>query len=239
MQKRINFKELTMMNKEGKKFLFLPLLATLIVVGIVVWQGCKHFQQPNQPATKTSAISIRVATAPPADAPNAKINTPVEFKNDLSAVGNTVLNPEIMARTEYMRLFNEYQVAQLQRMIAENNEAIAMAKRNAAQAVSDMAKLLTGVPQSSKMTNNGIATLGYELIFTSQQNDGRWTATLKKHGQSYNIIAGQRLADGSKVVSIDENSVLLTKDSGLSKELITFSGEMKMSTNQPFVAVER
>lgn len=130
------------------------------------------------------------------------------------------------------RLYQEYQIAQLQRLIAENNEAIALAKRNAAQATAETLKLLGNLSSATQPTSAPKklepATNGYELIFTGPQDDGNWKATLKKNDKTYDVAIGKQLPDGAKVISIDDTSVLLSRDNGASKELITFSGEMAM-----------
>ena len=221
-------------NLERKQWFAFSLL--LILILIIIWQlSLIIFRKPAQSLTSnntTNKISVNHSNP---SIPQ-KISLEQAYTDSLT---RNAINPNEM-QVEYIRLFNEYQVAQLQRMIAENNEAIALAKRNAAQAMADTAKLFGNAKanqSSAKDLNKKESSLiGYELIFTTQQHDGDWIATLKKNGQTYDVHVDKKLPDGSKVVSIDEASVLLSKDNGASKELITFSGEMKMSSNQPVVA---
>lgn len=150
--------------------------------------------------------------------------------SELALTLKSVENPVLPLSPETSRLLNEYQIAQLQRLIAENNEAIALAKRSAAQATADTLKLLgmaSAVPEKiNSETKSTIKNSNYELVYTGQQNDGNWTATLKKNGKNYEVTVGKRLVDGSQVSAIDEAGVLLTRDNNANKELITFSGEI-------------
>jgi len=150
------------------------------------------------------------------------------------------IDPAADQQSQNLHLFYEYQIAQLQRMIAEDNEATAIAKRNAAQATADTAKLLSNSAVTAvtmdRSSNKGTATNSdYELLYTGQQSNGEWNARLKKNGQIYAVTPGKQLTDGAKVVAIDEVGVLLSQDNGASKELITFSGVMKLSSNQAIV----
>jgi type IV pilus biogenesis protein PilP len=135
----------------------------------------------------------------------------------------TAVDPTTNSQAEYLRLVNEYQMAQLQRMIAEDNEAIAVAKRNAAQAMSDTVGMAGGSIADDSANNQAPSNV-YSLVYTGQQNDGQWTATLKKDGQTSDVVSGQQLPDGAQVMSIDENGVLLNQANNAGKLLVTFSG---------------
>lgn len=117
-------------------------------------------------------------------------------------------------------LYQEYLTAQIQRLIAENNEAIALAKRNAAQAMKETLAITTPIINSNKSSHS---CFGYELVFTGQQSSGALTASLKRNGKILDVKLGDVIPDGVKVVRIDEAGVSLQR--GNIKDLLTFNGE--------------
>ncbi len=184
--------------------------------GKVVMQQQVGAMQMQQQHYSAAAVSAQLS------------NTPA------SAVGQTTaVNPDSNSQSEYLRLVNEYQMAQLQRMIAEDNEAIAIAKRNAIQAGQDTAKIVGGsaddLTAGAAATNTDQNSQDYSLVYTGQQGDGQWTATLKKNGQTFDVVTGGQLPDGFHIQSIDENGVVLTQ--GTVKKLVTFSGVMQSANS--------
>lgn len=198
------------------------LILLILAVMILIWQAMQFYSNRNTVAVTTGQTANN-------NAPNI---SGVPANNMSASAEGAAVNPNSNAQSEYLRLVNEYQVAQLQRMIAEDNEAIAVARRNAAQAMQDTSKLVGGDPGALTMDNNSSSmdqnTSDYSLVYTGQQGNGDWTATLKKDGRTYDVITGGQLPDGSQVSAIDENGVLLIQ--GNNKKLITFSGIIQANT---------
>lgn len=229
----------TLLNKLDKRQKILISLLAVVVL-VLIWQVYGLF------ANDKSVITGEVAKGDRPVAPT--INNRLLLNNQTvrgnqpiapTAGAATAVDPATNSQAEYLRLVNEYQMAQLQRMIAEDNEAIAVAKRNAAQAMSDTAKMAGSADSlvaSSSDDNNGDQDNSntYSLVYTGQQNDGQWTATLKKNGQTYDVIPGRQLPDGSQVTSIDENGVLLNQAQNAGKLLVTFSGVTQIN-NKPVI----
>lgn len=124
---------------------------------------------------------------------------------------------------KYLELVNEYQMSEIQRMIAEDQASIAQSRFNAAQALEKISQLSGGSANLNDLSGNQDATASsdYELIYTGEDS-GQWTATLKKNGQFNDVTAGSVLPDGSKVLTVDDNGVLVQE--GSNKELVTFNG---------------
>jgi septal ring-binding cell division protein DamX len=200
------------------------LVLLILAVIVLLWQGMQFYSNRSTVAPPLAQQTTNNNVGGP--------NMPGMPANNMAApTDGAAVNPNSNAQSEYLRLVNEYQVAQMQRMIAEDNEAIAIARRNAAQAMQDTSKLVGGDPGAMTMDNSSPAdqnTTDYSLVYTGQQGNGGWTATLKKDGRSYDVIMGGQLPDGSQVSSIDENGVLLMQ--GNNKKFITFSGVMQANT---------
>lgn len=220
---------LTIFNKlDQRQKILLGIL--VVVLLILIWQLHDIFSSKSvvTPPVKSAVVANNTG-APTQDAINRVSTTP-------SSPGAAAdVDPTTNSQAEYLRLVNEYQMAQLQRMIAEDNEAIAVAKRNAAQAMADTAQSAGGsmADASSSSDDDQASSNTYVLVYTGQQSDGQWTATLKKNGQSYDVVPGRQLPDGSQVTSIDENGVLLSQNQGASKLLVTFSGATVITNNGP------
>jgi len=218
-----------MIQKLDKRQKVVLVLLGLVLI-VLVWQayGLLKGESPATPATPPAAPVA-------ANSAQQMAQTLAAANTAATPTGAAALNPAVSSsQTEYLRLVNEYQMAQLQRMIAEDNEAIAVAKRNAAQALSDTMKLAGSSTVLNSGSSDSQAPDTYALIYTGQQADGQWAATLKKNGQVYDVIVGKQLADGFRVASVDENSVLLKGDAG--KLLVTFAGQTKINsapTDQP------
>jgi|GEM_PF-3469575 len=201
----------------------------LAIVGIIlVWQlyelfaGNKTVPKAAAPMATTAMRQPAMAVTPAATAEQLAQNATAPG-GDASAAVNPSNN-----QSAYLRLVNEYQMAQLQRMIAEDNEAIAIAKQNAAKASSETAKLMGGSSLMSTANNTQTNSNDYQLVYTGQQADNSWSATLKKNGQNLDVLVGSQLPDGSRVLSIDDNGVLLQQ--GTIKKLVTFSGVTQTNT---------
>lgn len=212
------------MNLTKKQQIQILLIAIFMLV--LSWQLYQLFSSPepvpNAPAKK-AAENVAVNN-PAKTAAQVPANVPAARR------AASALPPASATELEYARLANEYQIIQMQRMIAESYEAIAVAKRNTAKAMAETAQI----------TGGGIAAAGtgeleaarysgdYELIYTGQEG-GQWTATLRRNNQTFDVVPNTVLGN-MKVVSIDDNGVTVMQ--GNTRKTITFNGIQTEETAQ-------
>lgn len=191
-----------------KQKIIIPLI--IIVLALLGWQFYNSMGERMVPTTRPTANSQ------PHSNTFAEAAAPIISKEDNARSKIFSQND-----TEYLRLLNQYQLLQVQRRIAEDTRAIAIAKLDTAKAVAETAKY-TG---SNNLGTSAIASLGadrdYKLMFTGQA-DGQWIATLKKNEQLMDVIAGTRLPDGYTVVSVESDAVTLKR--GDKQKVISFLG---------------
>lgn len=122
---------------------------------------------------------------------------------------------------EYLELVNEYKVSQMKRLIEQDNEAIAIARQHATQAALETAHALgkRGTKHAKASEFISASDDAYKLIYTGKQG-GKWNATVREHGHLVDVMVGNTLPDGSKVVSIDDNMVVLRN--GDHKKVVSF-----------------
>jgi len=128
------------------------------------------------------------------------------------------------SQQQYMKLVNEYQMLQMQSMIAQTQATIAKSRAQTAEALSKLSDLSGG---NTDITDLGLIPSAsndsgdYELIYTGQEN-GKWTATLKKGGQFNDVTADTALPDGTKVLTVNDSGVVIVENNV--KKLVTFNG---------------
>jgi hypothetical protein len=146
---------------------------------------------------------------------------PTDVTNTTVAASKVLTTP---SQQQYMKLVNEYQMLQMQSMIAQTQATIAKSRAQTAEALSKLNDLSGG---STDIADLGLVQTtsndsgDYELIYTGQEN-GQWTATLKKGGQFNDVTAGTALPDGTKVLSVDSSGVAIVENKV--KKLVTFNG---------------
>lgn len=221
-----------MMNLDKRQKVILGLIVLALIV--LIWQiyklaGANSNAAPQVVTTPSTAVTT---TAKPSATPAAAAavrNNAIETAAMLSnaadnAPGASAATDDMSSNQQkYLELVNEYQMSEIQRMIAEDQASIAQSRYNAAQALSKISELSGGTANLSSLA--GTTDQGnpneYDLIYTGEDN-GQWTATLKKNGQFNDVTAGSILPDGAKVLSVDDNGVLLQQ--GAAKMLVTFNG---------------
>lgn len=140
------------------------------------------------------------------------------------------------AQYGYLRLVNEYQILQMQQMIAQTSQSIALARLNAAKARAELNKYYASssinvntIPVNSAFNNSETVPGNqgqYQLVYTGEQT-GRWEATLRRGGQYLDVSIGSQI-DGGTVASIDDNNVTL--NNGSQKTVISFFGDSVVNT---------
>ncbi len=193
-------------------------LIVLLVI-ILIWQLYKFLTPVAEvlPPVPTTAVkqqaNIAYPTIPTVGEP-ASVTLPKSSPVALSDLESP--------STEYTRLSSELQLIQMKRAIAESHEAIAVAKRNTAKAMAEMAQIAgndIAMPSDSIIVPPSFSN-DYELIYTGQEG-GQWTATLMKNNQTFDVVPNTVLGN-MKVVSIDDNSVTVMQ--GNLRKIITFNG---------------
>lgn len=142
--------------------------------------------------------------------------------------------PQVSAdQQQYMKLVNEYQMLQMQNMIAQTQASIAKARAETAESIAkldDLSGSDANIVDLGLSSSNTTTAGNYELIYTGQEN-GQWTATLKKGGQFNDVTTGSVLPDGTKIISVDDNGVVLVQDK--IKKLLTFNGMTTIAAQTP------
>jgi septal ring-binding cell division protein DamX len=158
----------------------------------------------------------------------------VELNRQANFLNNTASN-QPLSKTEYSQLVRQYQVAQIQRLIAENYAAIAQARESTMRSMVQTAYLQDEDKGKTSSTATDAPVLDvtqpYSLIYTGQDQNGTWAATLKKGNQTFDVRIGSQLPDGSTVSSIDVDGVMLVNAN--QKKMVTFSGVIQIKDTSP------
>ncbi len=181
-----------------------------------------------------AAPTTAQAMAAPAPAPEAQVpkQSPVQFNAELMK-----LQQETEAK--YVAALNQLQMLKLQKEIEDVKQGIASAKLATVTSENSITDLLTR-PSSGGNVGGGynavvaaatapptqeappgpppapalpiIVDVPY-VVMSISQHGGRWTAVLSNEGKLYNVVVGDTLpSDGSVVVSINQDGIVLEKD---------------------------
>lgn len=127
---------------------------------------------------------------------------------------------------EYLALVNHYKITQMKRLIAQDDEAIAVSKEHAAKAALDTQSMLVkaGVTQVGKIREKTLPNLipeedEYKLIYTGK-HDGHWIATIKYRGHLEDVLQGSYLPNDAKIIAINQDAIVLAK--GNHKKIVSF-----------------
>lgn len=213
-----------------QKFIF-ALIAIAAV--ILIWQLYSLFGGETavlSTAPKTQTITSLKEVASPTEVVNPEPVPSVGKAVQAAAATGTAkpsATPEVSeSQQQYLALVNEYQMVEIQRLIAQDQAAIASARASMADSLAKINQAGASNLGSAGALASSIVAAGnqpgdYELIYTGQDN-GEWSATLKRNGQFNDVTAGSILPDGDKVLSVDDNGVLIQQ--GDIKKLVTFNG---------------
>lgn len=148
------------------------------------------------PATSSTSIAMGSANA------NSNANT----QSNLSA-----------QQLEYLQLVNQYQIVRLQRMILDEQAAMAAARERITQEGGNTEPANSALPIGDYQTGS----TDYKLMYIDFQK-GQWTATLSKMGQYFEVTTGTLLLDGTRVIGITHQGVILQE--GDQKVFLNFFG---------------
>lgn len=115
---------------------------------------------------------------------------------------------------QYIKMVNQYQLAQMQKKLADVNAQLAQARLKEAQALAKVTQqnlpipthFTTDVTTQSAPHINVLST--YQVLYVSYVNN-RWMATIKHAGQLHNVYIGSQFNDGTVVRVIDRNGIVL------------------------------
>jgi septal ring-binding cell division protein DamX len=189
------------------------LVLILLSLGILIWQ-IHGFFSDKQTVELNKNVSYPVKSK--------SISPPLPSQvNPVQPVLNTSETDAVQQK--YLSLVNEYQLVEIEKMIAQDEASIAAARAQSAESMAKIAQISGETPNYKGGNGNAaVSNSGeYELIYTGEDNH-QWTATLRKQGQFNDVTAGSVLPDGSKVVSVDDNGVTLMQ--GEVRKLVTFNG---------------
>lgn len=208
-------------------------IAVLIVVVLVVgWQVFGLFRHgsstPSTPARPGANATAAMAAAPSgAPTPQAAsvvtpVQSPLQRPKALTQNEIELLRLQQATQAKYLAALNELQMLKVSREIAETNLAIVNAKLATVTAEKNIVTALTPPappPVPPAAYAKGLATPApaatsttYTVVSVSQL-EGEWTAVLGSQGNLYNVHIGDVMpADGEKVVAINRNGVVLSKD---------------------------
>ncbi|HEV2613704.1 MAG TPA: SPOR domain-containing protein [Gammaproteobacteria bacterium] len=196
-------------------------IALFLVIAVVVLA----WQVYDLVGDKGGSLSLPGRSLKQASDPTAVVKPMISVQPAVAPMTSTSSGSTTPYQKQYMKLVNEYQLLQMQGMIAQQQATIAKSRAQTAEALSKINDL-SGAGDAS-IADLNVATPAtnesgdYELIYTGQEN-GQWTATLKKGGQFNDVTAGSVLPDGTKVLSVDDNGVLI--DENNVKKIVTFNG---------------
>jgi|GEM_PF-2161931 len=217
------------MNLDRKQKILIPLI--IIVLGILAWQLYSMNEERSSPAPSSMVRGPdqrnpleRGQAVNTSNLPSPVQTTSVASQQQAKPVSEQDkqrLREVSQSDAEYLKLIQEYQLLQVQRRIAEDARAIAVAKLETAKAIAETSKF-GGTNFGSGMTGILSQTDGdYKLVFTGQES-GQWTATLKINDQLLDVVNGTSLPDGYKVTAVDGDSVTLQKAN--KQKVISFLG---------------
>ncbi len=210
---------ITKLNIRQKIMLGLTLLAAIFLV----WQIYTFVHNDAAPGSESSSSSKSAAAGKkPLPGPDANA-TPSKVIHELPSAENT--NPALVVQQrQYLELVRQYQITKMRRQILEEQAAVA----NAQKRITDAGKGHDYGNLDSLVSAGGLIA-GYQLSYVDRQA-GQWSATVSENGQYREVHVGSRLADGSRVVSIHSDKVVLRHRQGQKWEL-TFPGSPNVDEN--------
>lgn len=191
--------------------LLIPVL--IIILAFLAWEIFSTVKESNfmGVASQPSAVLQKP------DVPAAPKAMPFNQMETAEAAKPAKLNPEQLA---YVELISRYKRLQMEKLIADNSQAIAQAKLKTAEADQKLAGI-SGKALNLPMQATAEPRAIYKLVYTGKLQ-GHWTATLRRGSELIDISVGNRLADGSTVVAINGSEVVLSN--GVSHQTIGFNG---------------
>lgn len=208
----------------------------VIVVLIILWQVIGIFRGSRRPtpaleSRTTSTTTTRTTNAPGVAGVASPMPTPIRSQlpkpQALTANEIELLKLQQETQARYLAALNQLQMLKVSREIVETNLAIVNAKLATITAEKNIVHALTPpapppVPvnaYSKGLENPSTASTAvtdasstYTVVSVSLL-EGRWTAVLGNQGNLYNVHVGDIMpADGSKVIAINRNGVVISKD---------------------------
>jgi len=226
------------MDDERKQKILVPIIGLLVIVG--GWQAYKLLfgGDSDDKAVPTQAVSsaqmeLKAAAEGQSMPGQPKIVTKIVAKPKVKEMRAPTPSPELMAQlkaaektqTEYLKLLNQFQLTELAKKLEESRAGIETAKASIATARLDQAK---AEAEMHKVSTTKVTVLdafdNYQVVYIGR-NTGRWIAvvsiperfiTIDPNVRAdalhfYDVRIGTHLPDGSEVLHISRNSILMAR----------------------------
>jgi len=218
----------------------------IIAVGFIAWQVYELFGGEQFTVTPTHIPEVPRTITQMRPQPTQKVLPTIHKRPELTASGApATIKPATFTRatqfevtptgvtertalsqdqSQYLHLVNQYQIVKMQRMLVEEEAAIAAAKQKISKIDKEtgiVSGTLTDTPTAEQIS----PTSGYKLMYLDFQS-GKWTATIRIAGRFQEVANGTHMIDGSKVINIDKRGVVMQK--GDVVRLLTFAGSARI-----------
>lgn len=202
------------MKLDTRQKIFIPLI--IIAFIYIGWQIYEMFYASPTKTISAPETMIKPVAPEPVKLPEVGANqTPQKGKIQELAPGSATGQS-----VAYQHLMKTYQELEAERMLLQEEMAIAETKQKIAQLQTKLNQMpgvkTTAIsPQPKKPV--------YKLIFIDHQDGQRWSAALSDNNNVFReVVVGSTLSDGSKVTAIDNSGVTIKKDEQLTR--LTFFG---------------
>ncbi len=218
---------------ETKQKILVPV--TILIVLLLAYEVFAIFM----PSTPSFTPPPRVNNAPPAfsRAPTNAVNPNpgavqhrVIKKTKITQVPSSPPSPLMASALEqnsdlhkqYLKMLSQYQVLQLQELLARAHANLATAHVQEAEAQQRVEKLTNGRVRIGSSTTGSIgsyanaessneAATDFQVQFIGYQS-GRWTGILSKDGKDYEIHNGSLLPDDVRVTSMNSRGIVVRRE---------------------------
>ncbi len=153
---------------------------------------------PSNPTAPQNTQSINKAPVPSTQ------QRPVTSPASAAPAAETMPMPMLSAQQQqYLNLLNQYQMLRMQRQIVNEKAAIMAAEEK----IAEVSQKAGSINQASYTEDFSASQSGsYKLIYVDNQS-GQWTATLNRAGQYYEVVAGDILPDGTRIMRVSRSGV--------------------------------
>lgn len=187
---------------------------------------------PTTPAASTAQSTVITMSNPATPTATTAMSAPKESPAATTTLKEMTLQAPLSPdQVKYLQLVSRYQLVKMQRMVTDEEAALVGSKEKIAELNQQIAKFggATSLESgSTAVTSEPSATspTGYQLMYIDYQN-GRWTATLNKNGQFQETNVGSTLSDGTRILKIDQNGVVISQDN--KTYLLNFYGSTELA----------
>lgn len=200
---------------------FVLLLLTIAALGFLTWQ---IFRLIHNDISAQNRANDAIAKAQQTAATPVALPQPTTIKPAIPTAATATATATTAAATpttatpnnEYVALIDQYQLLQMQHKLLD--EKLAIAKLNRELEIINQQNAAASAQLSPQDPDT--KTTNYQLVYLAQENQ-QWTATVVKDSHYQTVQAGDELDDGSKVLRLDKQGLVL--QNGTQQILLTFN----------------